>query len=469
MHLLLRRGGMVVKLRQRIVNGYLISVLIIVALIMLWPPMKVMEVIEKGNLSWFLTSPILHLGLGIILISIISRWAAPRRFAYLLAGLAILEIGYTAFQAFYFGTFQMGGEIYPQHIRARGPTSHPMYTRALSELPLYIKDGSLRVGSDQPFHDNIQQCGPYYSFMGYDMKPLEPRFQEAMEDAYQHPLEWTFLYGVHKDYPRAVYPSFYSNMSVGYFLSANPNNSFSRGSTVRLERSPGYYLHVNLEPLPRAFTIDQIVSCSEDEAREKLVEGDLREAVFIEDGKRLEGTGKQLAVSSKQSAMEAEHLPLTDHGVTITDYQSFISDPAPPSGGISASLLHPEFLNHFNELQLANPIIKLDMTNPNRIDVDIAMTKPAMLVLTEIWHPDWIARVDGEVVDLFRVNYLQRGIWLNYGKHRVELIFRPKSWRIGMNISIISWGALILVLLVWGIRRRIRHYHPTTGSGGVSI
>ena len=451
MHLLSRRGGAGVMLLRRIVTSYLIALLIIIAGILLWPPMKIMEVVEKGDLTWFLTSPILHLVLGVVLISIISRWAAPRRFAYLLAILAILEIGYTAFQAFYFGTFQMGGEIYPQHIRARSPGSHPMYRRALSQVPRYIKDGSLRVGSDQPFHDNLQQCGPYFSFMGYDMKPLEPRFQEAIEAAYRHPLEWTFLYGIHKDYPRAVHPSFYSNMSVGYFLSANQNNSFSRGSTVKLESSPDYYLHINQHPLPRAFTMDRIVGCSEEEAMEELVKGDLRKAVFVEDGKRL-------AVSGKQST------------ALVTDYKSFnrnyeLSDPA-------SRIPHPasiQSIKHFNELQSANQIKELDLTNPNRIEIDVEIARPAMLVLTEIWYPGWEAAVDGESVELYRVNYLQRGVWLKEGKHRVELIFRPKSWRIGMIISVVSWGILILVLLGWGIWRMMRRYPPTQVSGGVSI
>jgi len=88
-----------------------------------------------------------------------------------------------------------------------------------------------------------------------------------------------------------------------------------------------------------------------------------------------------------------------------------------------------------------------------------------MLVLTEIWYPGWEAAVDGEPVELYRVNYLQRGVWLNDGKHRVEMIFRPKSWRIGMIISIISWGILILVFMVCGIRRLSRRYPSLSVSG----
>ncbi|MDP8215642.1 MAG: YfhO family protein [Candidatus Euphemobacter frigidus] len=448
MHLLLRRAAAVEMLSRRIVTSYLIAVVIIIAGILLWPPMKVMEVIEKGDLAWFLTSPILHLVLGIVLIYIISRWAAPRRFAYLLAILAMLEIGYTAFQAFYLGTFQMGAEIYPQHIRTRGPGSHPMYRRALSELPRYIKDGSLRIASDQPFYDNLQQCGPYFSFMGYDMKPLEPRFQEAIEAAYQHPMEWNYLYGIHKNYPRAVHPSFYSNMSVGYFLSQGAVNPFPHGITKKLDSLPDYYLHINQHALPRVFTMDRVVECSEDEALDELVKGDLRKAVFIEDGKQLSEDSDQLSVIGNQDTYHSRSEPgLTDYRLPITDYESLISD-------YHSFKLHPASIKHFNELQSANPIKELELSNPNRIEVDIAVTKPAMLVLTEIWYPGWEAKVDGEAVPLYRVNYLQRGVWLDRGSHGVELIFRPLAWRIGAIISAASWGGLILLLLGYGVRKR---------------
>jgi hypothetical protein len=273
--------------------------------------------------------------------------------------------------------------------------------------------------------------------MGYDMKPLERRFKQAFEEAYGRPVGWPLYW----EFPRPVYSSFLSNMSVGYLLDSRPDNPFPGGQTEKLESSPDFYIHENPGALPRAFTMDRVVESSEAEAMKELVEGDLRKGVFIENN-------KQLTVNGEPSS------------APIIDYKSYTSH---------YKVTDPASFKHFNELQFTNPVTRLDLTNPNRIDVDIAVTKPAMLVLTEIWYPGWEAVVDGEPVELYRVNYLQRGVWLNKGEHRVELIFRPKSWRIGMNISIISWGALILVLLVWGIRRRIRHYHPTTGSGGVSI
>ncbi len=435
---------------RRVVRLYLIAVPVIVAGAIFWPPPKLSGLIEKGDLSWFISSPLLHLVLGIGLIALISRRASPRRFAFLLAALAILEVGYTAFHAFYLGTFQMGGEIYPQHLRASAPGGHLMYQRALTDLPAYLGDTNLRIGSDQPFHDNLQQCGPYFALMGYDMKPLDRRFREAVEVAYGNELEWNYLYGLHRRYPRSRHPDFYSNMSVGFFLSPSPDNPFPGGNTFRIEESPDYYLHLNPGALPRAFTLDRVVLCLEEEAMGELVKGDLRRGVFLSDGNQLSVISNQEAKGQRESDQlsgisnqEAKGPWETDHGLLITDYRSF--DPGTGE----------EYLPHFEELQETNPIARLDFSNPNRVVVDLTVAVPAMLVLTEVWYPGWEARVDGEPAELLRVNYLQRGVRLESGNRRVEMVFRPRAWRIGAGVSLISWSFLLLAGLVLGVRRSV--------------
>ena len=148
---------------------------------------------------------------------------------------------------------------------------------------------------------------------------------------------------------------------------------------------------------------------------------------------------------------------ITDNGSLIIDYESFYQSSIPDS--------ERAFVEHFNELQAANRITKLDFSNPNRIEVDIDVSEPAMLVLTEVWYPGWQALVDGEPAALYRVNYLQRGIWLGRGNHRVELVFRPRTWRIGAIISLISWSGLILALIGWGMRKLLRRRTGSTGYG----
>jgi hypothetical protein len=204
------------------------------------------------------------------------------------------------------------------------------------------------------------------------------------------------------------------------------------------------------DPLPRIFTQDWVVSASEEESLEELVYGDLRRGVFVEEGERFAVSGeqsgedsKQLAVSGKQSEAPGTQLPLTvpsppltAHRLPITDYSSFQRDPGS--------------IKHFNELQVANTINELDLSNPNRVQLTIDINIPSMVVMTDVWHPDWSAEVDGHPAVLFRVNYLQRGLWLEKGIHKVIMTFVPGSWKIG------RWGTIsgVFIALVMIIFRR---------------
>ena len=448
----------------------------------------------------------------------------------------MLETAIFAFAAFYFCIFRFH-EPQPQQIRSTGPDAHPMIRRVLGPMTDLRDDANLRWATDQPFHDDFARLdrSGSYAFMGYDMKPLEKRFKKAFEAAYQMPVDWPIYW----NYPRPETGALLSNMSVDYLMDSKSRNIFPGGRTVKMESHPDFYLHYNPGVLPRVFTMDRIVECSEDEAMEELVKGDLRKGVFIDEsnqslkeGKQLavsgeqslgeskqlavsgeqslkeskqlavsgeqsleesqqlavsgeqsleeskqlavsseqsEKDGKQLAVSSEQyaptgaqlpltahrlpltgqsppltayrSPLTVHHSPLTAHRLLLTDYKSF----NPGS--------EEEYIAHFNELQSANPITKLDFTNPNKIELDIEITRPAMLVFTEIWYPGWEARLNGEPVPLNRVNYLQRGVWLDRGEHRVELVFRPRAWRIGAIISLLSWLGVIILSLVWVIRK----------------
>ncbi len=448
--LLDRRMKLKMIFLRRVVRWYLVLTPVIVAGILFWPPARINKLIGKEDLVWFISSPVLYLVLGIVLIGLIARASSARRFAYLLAILGILDIGYSAYHAVYLSTFNMGGETFPQHRRSRGPGYHPMYRRVMGVLPSYLGDTNLRIASDQPFHDNLQQFGPYHSFMGYDMKPLEPRFREAMEEAYGCELDWNIFYGQHHRYPRARHPSFYNNMSVGFFLSPLPAQPFLQSRYVQIEESPDYYLHFNRQALPRAFTLDRIVLCSAEEAMNELVKGNLRSGVFVEEGNRLAVIGDRCPRGSLSTDYR---LPITDNRLPITDYRSL--DPGSEE----------EYLAHFERLQQANPITRLDFSHPNRVAVELLVTEPAMLVLTEIWHPSWEVRVDGRPGNLLRVNYIQRGVYLEPGEHRVEMDFRPRPWRIGAGISLVSWLLLVLaVLFIGGNKLFVQRGRPAGGG-----
>ncbi|MBN1936430.1 MAG: hypothetical protein JW934_17320 [Anaerolineae bacterium] len=80
---------------------------------------------------------------------------------------------------------------------------------------------------------------------------------------------------------------------------------------------------------------------------------------------------------------------------------------------------------------------------PNRIVVEAQVDVPSLLVLAEVWYPGWQARIDGVRQPIYRTYGLMRGIYLDQGAHRVELIYSPTSLWIGLAVSVVSILGLI--------------------------
>jgi uncharacterized membrane protein YfhO len=68
-------------------------------------------------------------------------------------------------------------------------------------------------------------------------------------------------------------------------------------------------------------------------------------------------------------------------------------------------------------------------------------------VFSEIYYPGWTATVDGEPVELGRVDYVLRAMNVKPGRHEVVLSFFPKSVNTTETIAYISYLILFLVII----------------------
>ncbi|MBH0204076.1 MAG: YfhO family protein [Nitrospira sp.] len=84
------------------------------------------------------------------------------------------------------------------------------------------------------------------------------------------------------------------------------------------------------------------------------------------------------------------------------------------------------------------------------------MSEPGILVLTDAFYPGWKVRVDGEEQKILRANYLFRAVALPAGNHKVEFIYDPASFKVGLMISLGTAGLLVTVALIGWFRRRAR-------------
>ncbi|HAF14093.1 MAG TPA: hypothetical protein DCK99_10430 [Blastocatellia bacterium] len=91
-----------------------------------------------------------------------------------------------------------------------------------------------------------------------------------------------------------------------------------------------------------------------------------------------------------------------------------------------------------------NARAEITRNEPNRVDIKTTSNTSSILVLAENHYPGWRARVDGNAVDVLRVNYNLRGVALPAGEHHVEFVYRPKSVLIGLLVSLVTMLGLVL-------------------------
>ncbi len=75
---------------------------------------------------------------------------------------------------------------------------------------------------------------------------------------------------------------------------------------------------------------------------------------------------------------------------------------------------------------------------PERVVIETSGKSAGWLVLTDAWYPGWRATVDGSPVEIGRADILFRAAPVPAGSHRVEFIYTPLSFRVGVAISIVT-------------------------------
>lgn len=65
------------------------------------------------------------------------------------------------------------------------------------------------------------------------------------------------------------------------------------------------------------------------------------------------------------------------------------------------------------------------------------------LVLNHSFYPGWKAYIDGQETQIYRTNYIMRGISVSEGKHKIEFKYRPFSFYAGLTVSVITFFIMI--------------------------
>jgi hypothetical protein len=103
----------------------------------------------------------------------------------------------------------------------------------------------------------------------------------------------------------------------------------------------------------------------------------------------------------------------------------------------------------------ANPegTIKLSSYHPNKLVYEFNSPTAQAVVFSEVFYKgnqDWISKIDGQVKEHFRTDYMFRGLIVPAGKHQIEFSFEPKSVIQGRKYDQYANFAWILMLVGFG-------------------
>jgi hypothetical protein len=92
---------------------------------------------------------------------------------------------------------------------------------------------------------------------------------------------------------------------------------------------------------------------------------------------------------------------------------------------------------------------------------DVTAKQNAMLLVTDLAYPGWKAYVDGAETPIYRGDALFRTVFVPAGQHTIDMVYRPRSFRLGLLLTLVSTFVTLggLLALCGGgaiVRRRRR-------------
>jgi hypothetical protein len=102
--------------------------------------------------------------------------------------------------------------------------------------------------------------------------------------------------------------------------------------------------------------------------------------------------------------------------------------------------------------------------DPQRIEIDVMLAAPGLLVLADAFDPGWTLSQDvaGRLVPLpiRRTNRVMRGVELPAGNHHLVFEYRPAGFLAGAIAS----GLSVAALVAWGLTAALRRSRTATGG-----
>ena len=122
-----------------------------------------------------------------------------------------------------------------------------------------------------------------------------------------------------------------------------------------------------------------------------------------------------------------------DREVLLEEEPKWTNPPTPTfnKGELGGLNVREPLSGHLQKVQM------MSETN-NRLTFQANAEDNSLLVLSDTYYPGWKAFVDGKKTKIYRADYTFRALPLSGGKHRVEFVYDPLSFKLGALFTILG-------------------------------
>jgi len=104
-----------------------------------------------------------------------------------------------------------------------------------------------------------------------------------------------------------------------------------------------------------------------------------------------------------------------------------------------------DIISYPNERRISQ--IELLKNKPHEKIYSIESNKPGFVVFSEMFYPGWKAKINNKEVNVYKVNFILRGLFVQKGNNKVKFYFEPSSIKYGSLFQIVS--IIVFVALIF--------------------
>ncbi|MCX8014772.1 MAG: YfhO family protein, partial [candidate division WOR-3 bacterium] len=98
--------------------------------------------------------------------------------------------------------------------------------------------------------------------------------------------------------------------------------------------------------------------------------------------------------------------------------------------------------------QNGNAVVNIQHLRSDYLSVAVKTDQPGFLVLSEVFYPEWKARIDGNPTKIYRADYTLRAVYVPSGEHTIEMYYSKRNIKIGALITLITLIFAITIGLI---------------------